>query len=140
MKKLSNVLLELPLRRFSILPIVWNKIVGKEVARFAHVTYYKDGILYISVPGPVWANELSIHSPKIIEEMSKQVDIPINEIKFRIYPFYIREEKELNLEELTEEEKRYIESIVSNVKYEKIRDSLFKIIGYHILRKRHGIK
>lgn len=139
MKRLSNVLLELPLRRFSILPIVWNKIVGKEIARFAHVTYYKDGVLYISVPATVWANELSTHSSKIIEEMNKEVDIPITELKFRIYPFYIKEEKELNLEELTDEDRKYIESIVSNVKYEKIRESLFKIIGYHILRKRHGI-
>lgn len=138
MKKLSSVLLELPLRRFATLPIVWSKIVGKEIARFAHITYYKDGVLYISVPASVWASELSTHAPKIIEEMSKQVDIPINEIRFRVYSFYIREEKELDLEELTEEEKRYIESIVSEVKYERIRESLFKIIGYNILRKRHG--
>lgn len=139
MKKLFNVLLELPLRRFFILPIAWNKIVGKEVARFAHVTYYKDGVLYIGVPAAVWANELSTHSPKIMEEMSKETGIPIIEIRFRVYPFYIREEKELNLDELTEEDKKYIDSIVANVKYERIRESLFKIIGYHILRTRHGI-
>jgi predicted nucleic acid-binding Zn ribbon protein len=139
MKRLSSVLLSLPLRRYSFLPIIWKKVVGDDVAKFAHISYYKDGVLYVNVPAGVWATELSAYSSEIIERLKKEADIPVNEIKFRVYSFDIRSEKDLDLDDLTEEDRRYINSIVSNVKYPQIREAIFKIIGYHILRKRKGL-
>lgn len=139
MKKLSNVLLSLPLRRYSFLPIVWKRVVGDYIANFAHVAYYKDGVLFVNVPSAVWTTELSAHSQEIIERLNKEIDIPIDEIKFNVYSFDIKSKKELNLEDLTEDDIKYINSIVSNVKYPKIRESMFKIIGYHILRKKKGL-
>jgi len=139
MKKLSNVLLSLPLRRYSFLPIVWRMVVGDYIANFAHVVYYKDGVLFVGVPAAVWATELSAHSQEIIEKLNKEIDIPINEIKFNVYSFNIKSEKDLNLDDLTEDDIRYINSIVSNVRYPKIRESIFKIIGYHILRRKKGL-
>ncbi|MCX7794988.1 MAG: DUF721 domain-containing protein [bacterium] len=139
MKSLSNVLLSLPLRRYSFLPIVWKRVVGENIAKFAQVIYYKDGILFVGVPSGTHAAELSTYSDEIMEKLSKELDVPINEIKFRTYEFHIRFEKDLNLDDLTEEDKRYINSIVSNIKYPQIRESVFKIIGYHILRKRKGL-
>lgn len=139
MKSLSNVLLSLPLRRYSFLPIAWKRIVGENIAKFAQVIYYKDGVLFVGVPSGTHATELSTYSDEIIEKLSKELDIPISEIRFRVYSFHIRFEKDLNLDDLTEEDKRYINSIVSNIKYPEIRKLVFKIIGYHILRKRKGI-
>lgn len=139
MKSLSSVLLSLPLRRYSFLPIVWKRVVGEDMAKFAQVIYYKDGVLFIGVPSGTHAIELSTYSDEIMSKLSKELDVPISEIKFRVYPFHIRFEKDLNLDDLTEEDKRYINSIVSNIKYPQIRESIFKIIGYHILRKRKGL-
>ncbi|MBC7320742.1 DUF721 domain-containing protein [bacterium] len=136
MKSLSSILLSLPLRKYSFLPIVWKRVVGEDMAKFTQVAYYKDGVLFVNVPSGTHSTELSAYSSEIIEKLSKEVDIPINEIKFRVYSFQIRFKNDLSLDDLTEEDKRYINSIVSNVKYPRIRESLFKIIGYHILRKR----
>jgi len=94
MKSLSSVLLSLPLRKYSFLPIVWKRVVGEDMAKFAHVVYYKDGVLFVSVPSGVHSTELSAYSPEIIEKLSKEVDIPINEIRFRVYPFQIRFEND----------------------------------------------
>ncbi len=139
MKSLSNVLLSLPLRRYSLLPIVWKRIVGENITKFAQVIYYKDGVLFVGVPSGTHAAELSTHADEIIEKLSEELDTPISEIRFKVYSFNIRFEKDLNLDDLTEEDKRYINSIVSNIRYPEIRESIFRIIGYHILRKRKGI-
>ncbi|MGC8971309.1 MAG: DUF721 domain-containing protein [bacterium] len=139
MKKLSNILLSLPLRRYSLLPIVWKRVVGDYIANFTHIAYYKDGMLFVNVPSPVWITELSTRSQEIIEQLNKEIDIPINEIKFNVYSFDIKSKKEVNLDDLTEDDIEYINSIVSNVRYPRIRESMFKIIGYHILRKKKGL-
>jgi len=136
MKRLFDVFLNLPFRKYSVLPIAWNKVVGDYASRFARVAYYKNGTLYIDVPAPVWANELSDSKSEIIESLVKETDIPITEIKFRVYPFRIKEKEKLDLNELTLKEREYIDSLVSELKYEKLRTAIFNIIGYHLLRKK----
>jgi hypothetical protein len=136
MKRLFDIFLKLPLRNYSLLPIAWNRVVGDYVSRFARVSYYKNGTLYIDVPAPVWANELSSSKSKIIESLVKETDIPITEIKFRVYPFNIKEKEKLDLQELTNEDIEYINSLISDLKYEKLKNTIFNIIGYHLLRKK----
>jgi len=136
MKRLFDVFLNLPFRNYSLLPIAWHKVVGEYVSRFARVSYYKNGVLYVDVPAPAWSNELSGSKSMIIDALVKETDIPITEIKFRVYSFKIKEKENLDLNELTGEEIDYINSLISDLKYENLKATIFNIIGYHILRKR----
>ena len=72
------------LKKFSIFNH-WEEIVGKEINRQTRPQKLFKGILYISVSGPGWANELSMMSEQLIKKINSYAGEEIvNQLRFKI--------------------------------------------------------
>lgn len=72
------------LKKFSVFNH-WEEIVGREISKKAKPQKIFKGILYISVSGPSWANELSMMSEQLIEKINNHIgDEIINKLRFKI--------------------------------------------------------
>jgi len=72
------------LKKFSVFNH-WEEIVGKEISRKAKPQKIFKSILYISVSGPSWANELSMMSEQLIEKINTYIgDEIITKLRFKI--------------------------------------------------------
>ncbi|MCL5411833.1 MAG: DUF721 domain-containing protein [Patescibacteria group bacterium] len=55
---------------------LWNKVAVKIIGEEAKKTKafrLQSGTLYIRVPSPLWAQELHLHSPQLIDELNKEI-------------------------------------------------------------------
>lgn len=53
--------------------LVWDEIVGKQVAAAAQPEFITDGKLFVTTKSPVWANELTFMKADIISRMNKRL-------------------------------------------------------------------
>ncbi len=69
---------------------VWDKIVGKGIAKRASIEKYEKGTLFVSVSNNVWLQELVLMKEKLIKKLSKATGVTLKDIIF-----YIKYQKEL---------------------------------------------
>lgn len=63
--------------------LIWDQVVGKEIAAHTKPAWIKYGILWVIVDDPIWHQELGFLKPQIIEHINQRLDkIKIRGIKF----------------------------------------------------------
>ncbi|MCK4307041.1 DUF721 domain-containing protein [candidate division WOR-3 bacterium] len=63
--------------------IIWNKVVGEEIASHTKPGWINYGILWVIVDDPIWHQELGFLKPQIIERINQHLDqTKIRGIKF----------------------------------------------------------
>jgi hypothetical protein len=110
----------------------WAGIVGKPIAVHTFPDTIKSKILTIIVDTPQWMHHLDFFKGELLQKLD---GFDISEIRFRIGRLpetekAIQEEME---SDLTEDELRYIENTVKNVKDEELREKFRSLI-------KHGLK
>lgn len=71
---------------FSYLKIAqkWDLIIGDTISKICYPSFFKNGILTLTVTDTVWANEISMNRLNIIKNIKKETDIIVVEIKTRV--------------------------------------------------------
>ncbi|MCL6520662.1 MAG: DUF721 domain-containing protein [Armatimonadetes bacterium] len=65
--------------------ILWNDLVGEQVAGAAQPEFVRNGILFVVVKNAVWANELGFYKRDIISRINKRLKkSAIRDIVFRV--------------------------------------------------------
>lgn len=119
----------------------WNIIIGETLSKICYPSFFKNGILTLTVADTVWANEISMNRLNIIKNIKKETDIIVVEIKTRVGEININELKgnnELNNNikknksnnEISEEHKKWISDVMNET---NIEDKRIEEIFYNIL-------
>lgn len=99
---------------------VWDEVVGNEIRMNTSPQKVKNGILYVSVNSPIWAQELQFVKRQIIEKINQTLKANlIRDIVFRVAliscpkPSVKREKKKATLPWMKQEAER-IASIIKD--------------------------
>ena len=67
--------------------LVWDKLVGEQIARRARPLRLRQGVLEVQVDHPVWMQQLQMLKPKILEKLNAKVpNAAITDIYLRKAP------------------------------------------------------
>lgn len=64
---------------------VWEEAVGSRIARRAQPVRFERGVLYVRVANAAWANELSLLSADIIEQLHTR-NMAVESLRFSVGP------------------------------------------------------
>lgn len=111
----------------------WTEIVGKTVAAHTFPDTVKNKVLMIVVDTPQWMHHLSFYKEEITAKLEHY---DIKEIRFRRgkIPERVDIKKEIEESMLNEEDKRYLENTLRNLKDDELKAK------FRILIKRGLIK
>ena len=71
---------------------VWRAAVGPRIADRARPIALERGVLVIKATTSVWANELSMLAPKILEKLAESLpDLAVKSLRFRVGPLDVIE-------------------------------------------------
>lgn len=80
--------------------LVWDQLVGKQIAARARPKKIRQGVLEVQVDHPVWMQQLHMLKPKILEKIKTTIpNAGINDI-------YLRQTKEVNVFHGAQSEKK----------------------------------
>jgi hypothetical protein len=135
---IESALIEKVLRKHGLLEIyreqepalLWEKIVGPRVARFAQPIWVHQGVLFVAVPNHIVQHEFSL----LREEFKKKLNEAlggerVREIRFRVESFP-KTSSVLSLAqiELTPAEEREIEELAADVSDPQLRSALTQLM------------
>jgi len=122
---------------------MWNSIVGSNIASNASPSIWRGNMLVINVKHAAWMQELSYLKAELMEKIKKAIpDLKIKDIRFEIGDIEKTAiagiERELTLEKipLTAEEEEFIDTVVNEIKDDKIKDIVRNIMTCDFTRKR----
>ncbi|MCX7845306.1 MAG: DUF721 domain-containing protein [Dictyoglomaceae bacterium] len=55
----------------------WEEVVGETLSSHTYPKFVKNGVLYIYVDSGIWAQELNLLKPKILEDLNKFLKYPV---------------------------------------------------------------
>mgnify|MGYP000092706607 FL=1 len=146
MHTIENILNEYSKRNinlFAYLKIAqkWNIIIGETLSKICYPSFYKNGILTLTVADSVWANEISMNRLNIFKNIKKETDIIVSELRTRVGE--IENEKNINSidkniydnqniskNEISEKHKNWILEVIkeSNIDDKKIEEIFYRIL------------
>ncbi len=119
----------------------WNIIIGETLSKICYPSFFKNGILTLTVADTVWANEISMNRLNIIKNIKKETDVIVVEIKTRVGEININElkgnnelnnniEKNKSNNEISEEHKKWISDVMNetNIEDKRIEEIFYKIL------------
>lgn len=114
----------------------WQQIVGKGIAERARPLRLSGGVLTVTVISPAWMQELSYMKGELVSKLNFAIgDERIKEIVFKAGSFprsaVDKEERVIPLNPVTPEQKAEIDSIVSEVEDEELREELRRLMTSH---------
>ena len=138
MHTIENILNEYSKRNinlFAYLKIAqkWNIIIGETLSKICYPSFYKNGILTLTVADSVWANEISMNRLNIFKNIKKETDIIVSELRTRVGEIEneeninsidknIYDNQNISKNEISEEHKNWILEVIkeSNIDDKKI--------------------
>ena len=146
MHTIENILNEYSKRNinlFAYLKIAqkWNIIIGETLSKICYPSFYKNGILTLTVADSVWANEISMNRLNIFKNIKKETDIIVSELRTRVGE--IENEENINSidkniydnqnipkNEISEKHKNWILEVIkeSNIDDKKIEEIFYRIL------------
>lgn len=119
--------------------LVWDQIVGEQIASHARPRKFRQGVLEIQVDHPVWMQQLHMLKPKILEKINARVP------NARITDIYLRQTKSVDSPqlitknktpeplpweniELSKWEKKAIEEELSSLEDDELKDEFRKLL------------
>lgn len=119
----------------------WNIIIGETLSKICYPSFYKNGILTLTVADSVWANEISMNRLNIFKNIKKETDIIVSELRTRVGEIEneeninsidknIYDNKNISKNEISEEHKNWILEVIkeSNIDDKKIEEIFYRIL------------
>lgn len=146
MHTIENILNEYSKRNinlFSYLKIAqkWNIIIGETLSKICYPSFYKNGILTLTVVDSVWANEISMNRLNIFKNIKKETDIIVSELRTRVGEIEneeninsidknIYDNQNISKNEISEKHKNWILEVIkeSNIDDKKIEEIFYRIL------------
>lgn len=146
MHTIENILNEYSKRNvnlFAYLKIAqkWNIIIGETLSKICYPSFYKNGILTLTVSDSVWANEISMNRLNIFKNIKKETDIIVSELRTRVGEIeneeYINstdkniyDNQNISKNEISEKHKNWILKVIkeSNIDDKKIEEIFYRIL------------
>lgn len=146
MHTIENILNEYSKRNinlFAYLKIAqkWNIIIGETLSKICYPSFYKNGILTLTVADSVWANEISMNRLNIFKNIKKETDIIVSELRTRVGEIEneeninsidknIYDNQNISKNEISEEHKNWILEVIkeSNIDNKKIEEIFYRIL------------
>ena len=146
MHTIENILNEYSKRNvnlFAYLKIAqkWNIIIGETLSKICYPSFYKNGILTLTVADSVWANEISMNRLNIFKNIKKETDIIVSELRTRVGEIENEENinsidkniynnQNISKNEISEKHKNWILKVIkeSNIDDKKIEEIFYRIL------------
>ena len=146
MHTIENILNEYSKRNinlFAYLKIAqkWNIIIGETLSKICYPSFYKNGILALTVADSVWANEISMNRLNIFKNIKKETDIIVSELRTRVGEIEneennnsidknIYDNQNISKNEISEKHKNWILEVIkeSNIDDKKIEEIFYRIL------------
>ncbi|TXJ37665.1 DUF721 domain-containing protein [Brachyspira aalborgi] len=146
MHTIENILNEYSKRNinlFAYLKIAqkWNIIIGETLSKICYPSFYKNGILTLTVADSVWANEISMNRLNIFKNIKKETDIIVSELRTRVGEIEneeninsidknIYDNQNISKNEISEKHKNWILEVIkeSNIDNKKIEEIFYRIL------------
>ena len=146
MHTIENILNEYSKRNinlFAYLKIAqkWNIIIGETLSKICYPSFYKNGILTLTVANSVWANEISMNRLNIFKNIKKETDIIVSELRTRVGEIEneennnsidknIYDNQNISKNEISEKHKNWILKVIkeSNIDDKKIEEIFYRIL------------
>lgn len=146
MHTIENILNEYSKRNinlFAYLKIAqkWNIIIGETLSKICYPSFYKNGILTLTVADSVWANEISMNRLNIFKNIKKETDIIVSELRTRVGEIgneennnsidkNIYDNQNISKNEISEKHKNWILEVIkeSNIDDKKIEEIFYRIL------------
>lgn len=146
MHTIENILNEYSKRNinlFAYLKIAqkWNIIIGETLSKICYPSFYKNGVLTLTVADSVWANEISMNRLNIFKNIKKETDIIVSELRTRVGEIEneeninsidknIYDNQNISKNEISEEHKNWILEVIkeSNIDDKKIEEIFYRIL------------
>ena len=146
MHTIENILNEYSKRNinlFAYLKIAqkWNIIIGETLSKICYPSFYKNGILTLTVADSVWANEISMNRLNIFKNIKKETDIIVSELRTRVGEIEneeninsidknIYDNQNISKNEISEKHKNWILEVIkeSNIDDKKIEEIFCRIL------------
>lgn len=119
----------------------WNIIIGETLSKICYPSFYKNGILTLTVSDSVWANEISMNRLNIFKNIKKETDIIVSELRTRVGEIEneennnsidknIYDNQNISKNEISEEHKNWILEVIkeSNIDDKKIEEIFYRIL------------
>ena len=125
------------LSNYIIIAQKWNDIMGEVLSKICYPSFFRNGILTVTIIDNVWANEIFMNRRNIFKNIKKETNIEVIELKTRIGQ--INNNSNNNLKEntkkkenLSKEHKEWIDNIIkeSNIEDERMREMFINILKY----------
>ena len=146
MHTIENILNEYSKRNINLFVYLkiaqkWNIIIGETLSKICYPSFYKNGILTLTVADSVWANEISMNRLNIFKNIKKETDIIVSELRTRVGEIEneennnsidknIYDNQNISKNEISEKHKNWILEVI---KESNIEDKKFEEIFYRIL-------
>jgi hypothetical protein len=116
--------------------LVWDKVVGEQIANRARPLRFRKGVLEVQVDHPVWMQQLQMLKPKILEKLNHQLpNADITDIYLRRAPTPYANNKQVSEPEppkwqetqLTEAEQQQIEKQFDSIQDSELREEMQRL-------------
>ena len=118
-----------------------NLIIGETLSKICYPSFYKNGILTLTVADSVWANEISMNRLNIFKNIKKETDIIVSELRTRVGEIEneeninsidknIYDNQNISKNEISEKHKNWILEVIkeSNIDDKKIEEIFYRIL------------
>lgn len=146
MHTIENILNEYSKRNVNLFAYIkiaqkWNIIIGETLSKICYPSFYKNGILTLTVADSVWANEISMNRLNIFKNIKKETDIIVSELRTRVGEIEneeninsidknIYDNQNISKNEISEKHKNWILEVIkeSNIDDKKIKEIFYRIL------------
>ena len=119
----------------------WDAIIGETLSKVCYPSFYRNGILTLTVADTVWANEISMNRLNIFKNIKKETDIIVTELRTRVgeinnesnnnsFNKDIYDNENISKNEINEEHKNWILKVIkeANIEDKKIEEIFYRIL------------
>jgi hypothetical protein len=115
--------------------IIWNDVVGPQIAARTRPVRIRENILEINVDQPAWMQQLQLMKPKILSRLNAELgeatikDLYLKHGKVDVHPDKpVEPPPAWRMVKLDDKEKKQVEDLLSAVKDTELRDEMEKFL------------
>ena len=115
--------------------IIWNDVVGPQIAARTRPVRIRENILEINVDQPAWMQQLQLMKPKILSRLNAELgEATIKDLYLKYGKVDVHPDKPVEpppawrMVKLDDKEKKQVEDLLSAVKDTELRDEMEKFL------------
>jgi hypothetical protein len=115
--------------------IVWEEVVGPQIAARTRPVRIRDGVLEVNVDQPTWMQQLQLMKPKILAQLNAELGkATIKELYLKRGKVNVRADKPVEqppawrMVQLDDQEKQQIEDLLANIGDLELREEMSKFL------------